>query len=330
MNPSAAGQERQAELLALPRLKALDGASGSRRRLIVGTMVLVTSALLGFWFVAAATPHFERGDPLLKSGDATRGKLVFAAANCGACHARPGQTDPLKLGGGLALVSPFGTFRVPNISPDAADGIGSWSVADLANALIAGVSPKGQHYYPAFPYSSYTGMDIADVQDLYAYLKTLPAVSGRPPPHDLPLLFRVRRTIGLWKLLFFNEGRSEARLTGEPVQDRGAYLVETLGHCAECHSTRNALGAIKSRTRFAGGPDPEGTGFVPNITPSRIGHWSEKDIAVMLQTGVTPGHGRVESSMADVVSNTAQLPQGDRDAIARYVKSLSPRPTPHP
>ncbi|WP_309500831.1 cytochrome c [Neorhizobium sp. SHOUNA12A] len=275
-------------------------------------------------------PRFDPHDPALRSGNAAHGRLVFAAGNCAACHATPGQSDPLELGGGLALASPFGTFRVPNISSDATDGIGSWSVADLANALIAGVSPAGQHYYPAFPYSSYTGMRLEDIEDLYAYLKTLPAVSGRPPPHDLPLLFRFRRGLGLWKLLFFEDGRSEARLNGDPVHDRGAYLAETLGHCAECHSARNALGAIKPETRFAGGVDPEGTGFVPNITPNRIGHWSEAEVAAMLRTGETPGHGRVGSSMADVVANFSLLQQSDRDAVARYVKSLPPRPTPHP
>jgi mono/diheme cytochrome c family protein len=232
----------------------------------------------------------------------------------------------LKLGGGLALASPFGTFRVPNISPDPVDGIGSWSVADLANALIAGVSPAGQHYYPAFPYTSYTGMSIEDIQDLYAYLRTLPSVSGKPPAHDLPLIFRLRRAIGFWKLMFLNEGAAPARTQ----QDRGAYLSETLGHCAECHSSRNLFGGIKPDTRYAGGTDPEGSGLVPNITPERIGHWTQADIANLLKTGETPDHGRVGSSMTDVVINTSELPQSDRDAIAGYVKSLPSRPTPQP
>jgi mono/diheme cytochrome c family protein len=169
-----------------------------------------------------------------------------------------------------------------------------------------------------------------DIADLYAYLKTLPPVSGRPPPHDLPLLFKFRPGLAFWKVLFFKQQESEAVLTGDPVHDRGAYLVETLGHCADCHSSRNLLGAIKPATRFAGGPDPEGTGFVPNITPERIGNWSEADLVRVLETGETPNHGRVGSSMSDVVTNTSQLPQSDREAIARYIKSLPPRPTPQP
>lgn len=230
----------------------------------------------------------------------------------------------------MALASPFGTFRPPNISWDPVDGIGSWTVSDLANALIGGVSPRGEHYYPAFPYTSFTGMTATDVKDLYAYLRTLPKVSGRVPPHDPAILFRIRRSVGFWKLLFFREGQSEANLNGDPVHDRGAYLVESLAHCAECHSTRNMFGAIRSETRFAGGVDPQGTGFVPNITQEKLQEWSEGDIAVMLKTGDTPHHGRVASSMADVVTNTAMLPESDRHAIARYIKSLPPLPTPHP
>lgn len=299
-------------------------------KLAKAALICLAAAAAGVWVLTRAVPRFEQGDPALEKGDAAKGRLVFAAADCASCHASPDQQDRLKLGGGLALASPFGTFRVPNISPDPIDGIGMWSASDLANALISGVSPDRRHYYPAFPYPSYAGMTIADIRDLYAFLRTLPPVKGRPPPHDLPLLFRLRPALAFWKFLYFNEGKSEASLTGDAVRDRGAYLVETLGHCAECHSTRNLLGAVRPATRFAGGPDPEGTGFVPNITPDRIGDWSEAQIATMLKTGDTPHHGRVGSSMADVVVNTAELPQSDRDAIARYIKSLPSRPTPHP
>jgi mono/diheme cytochrome c family protein len=162
------------------------------------------------------------------------------------------------------------------------------------------------------------------------YLRTLPAVSGRPPPHDLFLLFRIRRFVGIWKLLFFHQRNIAGQPSNDPVRERGRYLVETIGHCAECHSSRNMLSAIKPQTRFAGGPDLENTGFVPNITPARIGNWSEADIAETLKSGRTPDHGRVGSSMAEVVANIAMLDQSDRDAIARYIKSLPARPTPHP
>lgn len=282
------------------------------------------------WFLTMPIASYESTGSTLTQGNASRGEIIFAAGGCASCHATPGQPDHLKLGGGLALASPFGTFRVPNISPDPVDGIGSWSVADLANALISGVSPEGRHYYPVFPYPSYTSMRTDDVRDLYTYLQSLPRVSGRAPPHDLFLFFRIRRFVGFWKLLFFREGKSEAILNKDPVHDRGAYLVETLAHCADCHSTRNIFGAIRRTTRFAGGPDPERTGFAPNITPARIGGWSEAEIAEMLKSGRTPNHGRVGSSMSDVVANTSQLPDSYRTAIARYLKSLPSRPTPHP
>ncbi|AGS24019.1 cytochrome-c domain-containing protein (plasmid) [Rhizobium etli] len=294
---------------------------------VVAAVLLVFSST---WLLTRPHPRFVAGDPTLTSGDAGRGRLVFAAGDCASCHASPGQPDRFRLGGDLALASPYGIFRVPNISPDPEAGIGSWSVADLANALISGVSPSEQHYYPAFPYASYTGMTLGDIRDLYAFLHTLSPVPERAQPHQISPLFRIRRFVGLWKLLFFREGRSGGTENGDPVHDRGAYLVETLGHCAECHSSRNIFGAIKPKTRFAGGVSSEDVGFSPNITPIGIGSWSEQDLVEMLRSGMTPGHGYVGWVMADVVENTAELPEVDRMAIARYVKSLPPRPTPHP
>ncbi|EJC84037.1 cytochrome c, mono- and diheme variants family [Rhizobium leguminosarum bv. trifolii WSM2297] len=293
----------------------------------IAAVVVVSSVT---WLVTRPHPPFAAGDPRLTPGDVERGRLVFAAGGCASCHASPGQSDRLKLGGDLALASPYGTFRTPNISPDRQAGIGSWSVVDLANALIAGVSPEGQHYYPVFPYASYTGMTLDDVKDLYAFLHTLEPVADRPQPHDINLLFRIRRFVGLWKFLFFYEGQSEGMLNVNPEHHRGAYLVEVLGHCAECHASRNVFGAIKPKTRLAGGVSSEGVGFNPNITPAGIGSWSENDIVEMLKSGKTRDHGYVGWSMADVVKNTAELPEEDRIAIARYLKSLPPRPTPHP
>jgi mono/diheme cytochrome c family protein len=284
------------------------------------------------WLITLPRPAFsQKADAILEGhGDPEKGRLVFAAGDCASCHASPGQPDRLRLGGGLELPSPYGIFRAPNISMDRADGIGSWSTRDLANALLSGVSPDGRHYYPVFPYTSFTHMQLEDVQDLMAYLRTLPAVSGRPIPNDLSPYFSIRRGVGLWKLLFFKRGP----LTPDPSRDaawnRGRYLSEALAHCADCHSSRNTLGGIKPSTRYAGGLDPGGVGYVPNITPVGIGDWSAAAIAEMLKTGVTPSHGRVGSSMADVVNNTAMLPQSDRDAIAVYIKSLPPRPTPAP
>jgi mono/diheme cytochrome c family protein len=300
-------------------------------RSLLGLLGVCLAGIGTLWIVTEPSAPFPNHDPrLIDKGDPERGRLVFAAGDCASCHATPGQPDRLKLGGGMALASPYGTFRVPNISSDVTDGIGAWSAVDLANALIGGVSPRKTHYYPVFPYPSFTAMHLGDVRDLLAYLRTLTPVKGRPPPHDLFLLFRIRRFIGLWKSLFFHRQHLEGQPSSDPVQERGRYLVEAVGHCAECHSTRNIFGAIKPQTRFAGGPDPENTGFIPNITPARIGNWTEADISEMLKSGNTPNHGRVGSSMAEVVTNMAMLPQSDRVAIARYIKSLPARPTPHP
>jgi mono/diheme cytochrome c family protein len=287
--------------------------------------------LAAVWFITKPRPAFSKdAEAALEGGDPARGQLVFAAADCASCHTSPGQPDRLRLGGGLALASAYGTFRVPNISTDPRDGIGRWRAVDLANALLSGVSPQEQHYYPSFPYSSFAKMQVEDVRDLIAYLRTLPPVSGKAPQHDLALVFRIRRFVGFWKLLYFDRSPIQPEpARGEPW-NRGKYLAEAVAHCAECHSTRDLFGGIKPETRFAGGEDPVGTGYFPNITPARIGDWSEQQIAEVLTSGNTPNHGRVGSSMTDVVTNTSMLPQSDRAAIATYVKSLPARPTPKP
>lgn len=299
-------------------------------RMTVAVLILLAVGIGATWVVTTPHRYFAPGDPRLRPGDAAKGRLVFAAGQCASCHASPGQPDRLKLGGGLVLASPFGSFRVPNISQHVTDGIGVWTVVDLGNALVSGTSPGGRHYYPAFPYSSYTGMRFEDIGDLYAYLKTLEPVSGRQPPHDLSPLFSIRRLVGSWKLLFFRERRLHAVSDADTSRDRGAYIVEVLAHCAECHSSRDMFGAVIDRTRFAGGVDPEATGFVPNITPRRLGNWTEADIIRMLKTGETPHHERVGSSMTDVVINLSMLPDADLKAVARYIKSLPARETPRP
>jgi mono/diheme cytochrome c family protein len=307
------------------------------RRARVGSYLLAALAAvaavggIAAWMISAPRPAFsERDAAALDGGDAARGRLIFTAGECASCHASPGQSDRLRLGGGLELASPYGTFTAPNISSDPKDGIGSWQPVDIANAVMSGVSPDGSHYYPILPYASYVHMQVGDVRDLIAYLRTLPAVSGRQPQPDLAAPFRIRRFVGLWKFLFLSRGRIDPDPAREAAWNRGHYLVEAVAHCAECHSTRNIFGAIKSDTRFAGGLDPEGVGYVPNITSARLADWSERDISEMLKTGRTPNHGRVGSTMVDVVTNAGSLPQSDRDAIASYIKSLSSRPTPKP
>src|SRR5690606_2548391 len=147
----------------------------------------------------------------------------------------------MQLGGGRELASPFGTFRVPNLSPHARDGIGQWTEADFVNAMLKGTSPSREHYYPAFPYTAYSRMTVADVRDLFAFLRTLPVVEGRPPAHDLPFPFSMRAGIGFWKLRYFDGAPAPRDDSKSPQWNRGAYLVEGPGHCAECHSPRDVL-----------------------------------------------------------------------------------------
>jgi mono/diheme cytochrome c family protein len=300
------------------------------RRLLSIVLLLAVACAAVAWYLTAPATVPANALPA-HAPDLDNGKTMFFAGGCSSCHATPEQEDKTKLGGGLALKSPFGTFYVPNISPDRNDGIGGWSEADFLTAVTKGTSPEGYHYYPAFPYPSYAHMRIADVRDLFAYLKTLPPVAGKVRDHDLPLQYRIRRSLGVWKFLFL-DGREFVPDASRPAQwNRGAYLVNGPGHCAECHSPRNALGGVIESQRFAGGPDLEGgDGFVPNITQAGIGDYSEGDIAQVLATGDTPAGDTVGGRMAAEVRSTSQLAPQDRAAIAAYIKSLPPVEGPKP
>jgi mono/diheme cytochrome c family protein len=256
--------------------------------------------------------------------DLANGLTTFNAGGCSSCHAVPGQPDRLRLGGGLAIPSPFGTFYAPNISPDPVDGIGRWTEAQFVRAVTQGVSPTGFHYFPAFPYTSYTHARVSDIRDLFAYLRTLAPVSGKVRDHDVPFPFNVRRNVGIWKWLFMDGKPFVPDAARSPRWNRGAYLVNSLGHCAECHSPRNFLGGIIAAQRFAGGPNPEGEGWVPNITQKGIADWSETDIGYFLETGQMPDGDSVGGSMVRVIRNISQLSPEDRAAIAEYIKSLPP------
>jgi mono/diheme cytochrome c family protein len=291
------------------------------RRLIllaVGAAVLMLAAL---WFLTtpATVPASVLGP---HTPNLANGKEMFYAGGCASCHAVPKQPDQTKLGGGLALNSSFGTFYVPNISSDLKDGIGAWSEAQFVTAMTKGTSPSGEHLYPAFPYTSYQHMRIDDLRDLFAFLKTLLPVSGRVRDHDLPFPFNIRRTLGLWKVVFLDGKPFEPDQSRSAQWNRGSYLVNGPGHCAECHSPRNALGGVIESLRFTGGPSPDGQGGVPNITQYKLKDWGEADIAETLEDGMTPDSDRVGGNMVEVVRNTSQLTAADRMAIAAYIKSL--------
>ena len=293
------------------------------RRIVLGSALAGAAAFGVYWWLTAP-PAVAAIIAQAHTPDLANGLTTFNAGGCSSCHAVPGQPDRLQLGGGLAIPSPFGTFYAPNISSDPVDGIGRWTEAEFVNAVTKGISPGGAHYFPAFPYTSYQHAKVEDVRDLFAYLKTLSAVSGKVRDHDVPFPFNIRRNVGIWKWLFM-DGKP---FTPDPARsvswNRGAYLVNSLGHCAECHSPRNFLGGIITAQRFAGGPNPEGEGWVPNITQKGLGEWSPKEFAYFLKTGQTPDDDSAGGSMARVIKNTSQLSDDDRAAIAEYLKSLPP------
>ncbi|MDB5628668.1 MAG: putative diheme cytochrome c-553 [Tardiphaga sp.] len=281
---------------------------------------------VGWWLAAPQRISADSLPP--RQADIANGQLVFNAGGCSSCHATPSrdtsEAERTRLGGGLPLETPFGVFHVPNISQDIEDGIGNWSEADFMTAVMRGTSPAGSHYFPSFPYTAYARAKPDDLRDLYAFLKTLPPVPGRAPDHQLSFPFNIRAMVGLWKLMFLDTTPVRSDPSRSPVWNRGAYLVGGLGHCAECHSPRNGLGGIVAAQRFAGGPDPEGKSFVPNITQKGLADWSENDIAYFLETGQTPDGDSVGGSMTRVVRNLALLPAADRAAIATFIKSLPP------
>ena len=258
------------------------------------------------------------------SADVERGGQVYAAGGCLSSHAAPKAKGDDKniLMGGLHFKTDFGTFIAPNISPSDA-GIGGWSVIDLANAMQAGVSPDGAHYYPAFPYTSYNRMTAGDIADLHAYMQTLPKSEVLSQAHQVGFPFNIRRAMGGWKLLFKSDARVADIDTTDPVLARGQYLVEGPGHCAECHTPRNLVGGMKMSKWLAGGPNPDGPGRIPNITPHAL-KWSAEEIAEYLNSGFTPDFDTVGGSMVSVQENMALLSGDDRMAIALYLKAIDP------
>jgi mono/diheme cytochrome c family protein len=282
---------------------------------------LVALGLIGaltIWFLARPAPLGEDAVAGL-TGDVARGELVFWASGCASCHmaAEAKGEAQLVLSGGQRFPSDFGTFVAPNISQDPEHGIGGWSLLDLANALTRGVSPGGEHYYPALPYASYAKMQVQDVADLHAFLQTLPADPTPSQPHELGFPFSLRQAIGVWKLLYLDgDWAVPGSLT--PTAERGRYISEALAHCGECHTPRTALGGMDTARWLGGAPNPSGQGRIPNITPAKLG-WTGPDIVQYLTTGFTPEYDSVGGHMVHVVENMARLPEADRQAVSEYL-----------
>lgn len=277
--------------------------------------------LLTVLLAAAPADGAETADLL------ARGKYVFDAADCMACHTDTANQGPL-LAGGRKLETPFGVFYSPNITADPKTGIGQWSDDDFVRALRHGLAPDDSNLFPVFPYPSYSLMTDADMRALKAYIFSLPPVVRENRPHEVKPPFGWRYLLTFWKALFFEPGPFRPDLGRDARWNRGAYLATALGHCGECHTPRNALGAPRGDMALAGtGQGPDG-GAVPNITPdpaTGIGKWSDDELDSLFTLGMKPDGDFVGGGMAEVVANgTARLTADDRKALIGYLKSLPP------
>lgn len=293
---------------------------------VVGLALL--AAVAGLWLTRPQ--HIEASAVPERVPDLANGERMFWAGGCASCHAakEAKDDDKLLLQGGLELKSPFGLFRVPNISTSNAQGIGGWSTAEFITAMVKGTSPDGRHYYPAFPYASYQKMRYEDLIDLKAFLDTLPASDNEVAGHDLMFPYSIRPGVGVWKLLYLDGKRFRENPSWDGKTNRGAYLATGPGHCAECHTPRDIFGGLNAERWMAGAPNPEGgKGRVPNITPhpDGIGGWSAADIAFLLESGFTPEYDSIGGSMASVQENWARLPAEYREAVAAYLKAIEPK-----
>jgi mono/diheme cytochrome c family protein len=264
--------------------------------------------------------------PALAQGDAKRGAYLAKVAGCAGCHTEA-KKDAVPYAGGRELKTPFGTFYGPNITPHAGAGIGRWSEADFLRALRSGVRPDGAHYFPAFPYPSFTRIADADARDLWAFMRSLPPDSRASRPHDLSFPFGLRFLVGFWKWLYFSPGPFVADAGRTPALNRGAYLVGALGHCGECHTPRTALGGPRRDRLLAGAAKgPEGKG-VANLTPAKLKKWDDNELREFLLGGITPDGDVAAETMGEVIRNTtSQLTPEDLAAVIAYLRALPALP----
>ena len=287
--------------------------SGLTLRFLVAASALIAATPVSV--IAQTQPE----DTLL-----ARGEYVLRISGCSYCHT---TDNGEQLAGGRALTTAFGIFYTPNISSHKTAGIGAWSVEELQRALHQGVAPDGSDYYPAFPYTSYTRISAEDVRALHAYIQSLPAYEQPNRPHELAWFLRWRFAAQVWKWLFFDAGEFQQRPEQSTQWNRGAYIAEAMGHCAECHTARNLFGALRTDLAYAGnaqGPDDE---LIPNITPHEgtgIGDWSRADLQEFLKFGELPDGEYAAGSMDPVIEGMQHLTPEDREALIDYLLALPP------
>jgi len=277
-------------------------------------------AFFGLAFAADAGTAAAQTPP-----DAKRGEYLAQAGGCVGCHTE-NKKEAVPFAGGRALKTPFGTFYGPNITPHPQAGIGRWTDGDFIRAMREGNGPNGAHYFPAFPYPSFTRITDGDLRDLFAYLRTLPPNARPTQPHNLDFPFGFRFALAGWKWLFFTPGPFVPDPKASAEVNRGAYLVQALGHCGECHTPRNFLGAPRRDRLLAGGKGPEGKN-VPNLTPTGLEKWSDGELKEFFVTGLTPDGDAPAEAMAEVINNTtSKLTPGDLAAVIAYLRTLPPLP----
>ena len=289
------------------------GAARRRAGQVAAALVMAAAAIPG------ALP--AAGD------DIARGRYLAAAGGCLGCHTDRAAKGP-PYAGGAVLKTPFGDFFGPNITPHPVHGIGRWSRADFVRAMRRGIAPDGSHYFPVFPYTAFTGVRDADLAAIHAYLMSLAPVDRANRPHEVRFPFGWRFLQTFWKWLFFEPGPFRADPARSARWNRGAYLVEALAHCGECHTPRGRLGALDRNRWLAGtsdGPDGEAA---PNLTPEAktgLGAWSADDLATYLSIGMDPEGDFAGSLMADVIAHsTGRLTEADIAAIVAYLRALPP------
>ncbi|WP_332119724.1 molybdopterin cofactor-binding domain-containing protein [Azorhizobium caulinodans] len=250
-----------------------------------------------------------------------RGKQLAALGDCAVCHTLPGGVTNA---GGRAMETPFGTVYATNLTPDPETGIGRWSYAAFERAMREGISRDGRHLYPAFPYTAFTKTSDTDLQALYAYLMSQPAVSAPTPEAKMAFPFNIRPLMAGWNALFLKPGQMEADPARSAQWNRGAYLVEGLGHCGACHTPRNALGAEKTGAAYLAGGMVDGW-EAPALTAlsSAPIPWTEEALYSYLRTGFSPHHGTAAGPMAPVVQELSHLPDADIRAMATYLASFA-------
>ena len=284
--------------------------SVSANFLVAGLASIVCTA------IASADPELERG------------RRIFHATGGCSCHTNyPGEGDEAPwLAGGRPLETPFGVFYSTNITSDPETGLGRWSDADFIRAMREGLSPEGQHYFPVFPYPSFSGMRDRDLIDLKAYLDSLPAIRRVDRDPDALFPFSWRATLVGWKWLNFDPQRIEEDKDQSLEWNRGNYLVHAAAHCGECHTPRTLTGGLDRSMWLAGSLEgPEGE-LAPNITPHEetgIGSWSIPDLVWYLEMGIDPDGDDTQGLMSEVIEHGyANLPASDLEAIATYLKTI--------